>query len=733
MQLVYLALSFAIASLPYPEDEVPSGFKQAVPDPLVVVDVVVVGRHNRHINCPAGYHFSNTCGEYGCNMNEGAGGSFIYLCLQKRKLSATTKFINEIQVNNKDCEGMLTTNYDLNRGAGGDYIYLCYLHNPALDVSAFSDLFVYVVGVNDLPPDYSCDPTSLNQGTTGKDIYLCYIRALDTPKEIIFSKLVMDWPNKTIQPSGDRDVVLLFENDNGLGATSISLTKSVEITLDNSYSWNADYEVSGAVKVKFSTAVPFISAAKGGIEFGVDFSNSNSTSGKITESRTTTIKLNCDAPPHRYYKCQAFTQNYSIAIPYTVLVRVKHYGDQPDKSHTVQGNFTSLTGSSIEFKKCCFRYCSEANYLCEDGSLGDTAQTCSSPIGQSSQPYTEEVHLEYDPELVVGLAVTVKWHAHTDCPSGYHRQMKGCPENGCDFNQLGQSWLGGFYIYLCQKKQRLSLITSHTLLVNDVYVAINHKSCNHLALIDDREYGNFNVLLYLCYGHSDSDLAPISDFYIHIPDYNEIPPGYSCCHTNLNRGTAGKAVYLCWARDYSAPRQIIVSSLVLDTANLRETQLGKPKIFDQMEVTGSTVKQEKRATVVLEKSWGKKFRWGGSVNVSMNINIIGRQIDASLSGAFKYAHGEEWRESTKLTITNGFECAAPEGKTSRCIVYQVDKEATVPYTATVQYINYDSTSRLTTIAGTFTRVSASLLVVKTCCVSACGANDIQCSEDQGCF
>lgn len=136
----------------------------------VIEDIIVVnaGRKNK-LTVPEGYE------KVGGDLNEGAGGDYIYFCVKRG--SDKSKAINGLKIvmgkNASAPAGYQKLNEDLNKGAGGQYIYLCVKRgseNPIHDIRVVSSKSAGVKA----PDGYTMLNEDLNKGAGGRYIYLCY-------------------------------------------------------------------------------------------------------------------------------------------------------------------------------------------------------------------------------------------------------------------------------------------------------------------------------------------------------------------------------------------------------------------------------------------------------------------------------------------------------------------------------------------------------------------------------
>src|SRR5262249_1263305 len=133
---------------------------------------------NKNIQPPDGYT------KYPQELNERAGGEYIYLCYHKDLVNilrpeASPQCISEFTFVKGDADapdGYTKVDVDLNRGAGGDYIYLCYKKAPYKVEDAIKDISIISGESAEISPPHGFTkiPQDLNEKAGGKYIYLCY-------------------------------------------------------------------------------------------------------------------------------------------------------------------------------------------------------------------------------------------------------------------------------------------------------------------------------------------------------------------------------------------------------------------------------------------------------------------------------------------------------------------------------------------------------------------------------
>jgi len=163
--------------------------KHVLFDGAPIVDVKVIASSSPH--CGEGWKFVSDCGNRNCDLNEGAGGKDIWLCVKKGSYNdspITDLLVAAFGSSQNGCGSSswhrvaqeAGSNGDLNQGSGGKFIYLCYQKNPEKDpldklalTGSTCDDGMFTVQKNgpsngDLNQDADGD---------GKKIFLCASRA----------------------------------------------------------------------------------------------------------------------------------------------------------------------------------------------------------------------------------------------------------------------------------------------------------------------------------------------------------------------------------------------------------------------------------------------------------------------------------------------------------------------------------------------------------------------------
>jgi hypothetical protein len=131
-----------------------------------ISEVTVIYGGSSGIQPPAGYT------KIPVDLNQGAGGDYIYLCYKKGVGAPVTAVAITLGNAAPPTDAVYTRiNVDLNRNAGGDYIWLWYTEDPGCTTI---HNFQILVNTTTPPSGYTTIPVDLNRNAGGEYIYLCY-------------------------------------------------------------------------------------------------------------------------------------------------------------------------------------------------------------------------------------------------------------------------------------------------------------------------------------------------------------------------------------------------------------------------------------------------------------------------------------------------------------------------------------------------------------------------------
>ena len=388
-------------------------------------------------------------------------------------------------------------------------------------------------------------------------------------------------------------------------------------------------------------------------------------------------------------------------------------------------------------------------YLCETtknlnkGTKGNEIYLCYTR--NSSLLYYEEDQFNTNLTVITDLDIVFDKRKTIFCPDGYDIVNAGCNIEGCDLNHGS----GGYFIYLCQKKEQINKISLTQKPINTFKIVFDKNNNKDLKLIDvDLNKGCGGEYIYLTYGHEyEEPLSPIVDFFIYIVNVNFPPKDYECDHNDLNKGAGGSFIYLCFKRDDNLPKEIIVNNLELNYAESKKVSLGLPHKLEEIKVNSASVIKTIEKTITEEKYIQKSFNSFSSLETSFSFLFI-KEIGLSLNEHFSL--NEEWKESISKTLSTQIECHAESRKTMMCIPFYSNFEVDIPYIASLTYINYKGEILgRKDFNGIYKKVACSQISYKTCCLEGCctgntildadkpqcnnNKKDILCNEIQNCF
>lgn len=131
-----------------------------------ISEITIIAGGSSGIQPPSGYT------KIPVDLNQGAGGAFIYFCYKKGVGAPITGLAITVNSQAPPSNAAFTrVNVDLNQGAGGDFIWLWYSKDPSC-----ATVHELAVTVNPgAPAGYTFIPVDLNQGAGGAFIYLSYL------------------------------------------------------------------------------------------------------------------------------------------------------------------------------------------------------------------------------------------------------------------------------------------------------------------------------------------------------------------------------------------------------------------------------------------------------------------------------------------------------------------------------------------------------------------------------
>jgi len=161
-----------------------------LPGDTYITDIIVVSNKDRNMaksQCPPGYTLIDS------DLNEGAGGDFIYFCVRRGNLEEAITNITCESLDSAKTQGTVSVTHggkqasyyrignDLNKGAKGKFIYLLYTKNTAY--KPIRNIMVYTEKNRDMLPEEwnntmryvnTTEMADLNKNAGGRYIYVAY-------------------------------------------------------------------------------------------------------------------------------------------------------------------------------------------------------------------------------------------------------------------------------------------------------------------------------------------------------------------------------------------------------------------------------------------------------------------------------------------------------------------------------------------------------------------------------
>lgn len=357
-------------SCPYQGDisdfkEIPNENIKLKYDPLLITDIQVISG-DKNIRCRNGYTVvggnGDGCTGYGCDLNMGAKGDYIYVCVKKELLSTmTTSPVNvyKILVNENTCPGLITTDVNLNQGTKGYGIYLCYGKDKDSTLAPISDILIYIKTVNS-QNNYDCDPTDLNMQAGGKYIYFCYKRETNAPRRIEIRNLKYSQENLIQLQVGKPTKV------DEIIARSSTVSKESSETSEISKTMNKEFDFGVSVTVTTKVGDDKL-GARASLAITGSYSYHKEEEWEESQSETQSTTLSCSAPEKKTIKCYSYVSTYEFDVPYTAELAYYRYDGIQYDIVSISGIFQGVTGSSIFSTNCCLEGCCTGDNIKDSG------------------------------------------------------------------------------------------------------------------------------------------------------------------------------------------------------------------------------------------------------------------------------------------------------------------------------------------------------------------------------
>ena len=338
-------------------------------------------------------------------------------------------------------------------------------------------------------------------------------------------------------------------------------------------------------------------------------------------------------------------------------------------------------------------------------------------------------------DIVIGLTVVNSKGSPQNCPSDY------IPASGCDDNCDLNYGAGGNYIYLCQKKKKFKELSLEDKPISKIKTIYNSKTCgNNLNLIlSDLNAGAGGDDIYLCYGTNEEDPSPITDIFIYIKGYNNVPDGYACEMNDLNSRSRkkGPVIYACYKKEKKIPKYIRYSEPEYDTNIKSITEIEAPD--EVIYIDNDNYAGQLSQTITRKVS--KTVRNSYSFNFNKTLSFITRldfeytfkiPITTSFSFYAQFDQNENLEKThiEEQTSENVFKCTSPPKKHLMCKAFNSNYKVSLPYKTNISYHFYDDTEEIEEYQSELLGLAGTLIQFSSCCVKGCQNNDNNCTKEE---
>lgn len=262
-----------------------------LPDPELISEIKIISG-KEGASCPYPMNHAKGCnGSSTCDLNQGLGGKYIYICLAKKKISEFSKDDNlittiKLNVNNKDCGNLKVLESSIkNSWIGSDYLYFCIGEEENLKPIKNIKIFF---GKENIPENCRLE---LSPGK-----YLCIEYEDKAPRKIEFSEINMLTSDDNFKSLGKPETLVEIDNDNGSAKDTNTIKRSTIITQSKSSAWNIENKYGAKVDAKMTVGTKVLVGGKASASTTVDTNWSKNKGEVDTKTETTQIDFSCIAP-----------------------------------------------------------------------------------------------------------------------------------------------------------------------------------------------------------------------------------------------------------------------------------------------------------------------------------------------------------------------------------------------------------------------------------------------------
>jgi len=713
-----------------------------IPDPEVVYKIALASHKNKGASCPYPLSLSQstTCDEKSCDLNDGKGGDYVYLCVAKKKISLLSDGENmmskiHVNINNSDCGEMKEVIGSVrNEWAFSDKITFCYGYETGQ--RAISDITVFFRKRKEDIVPANCELEVV------KDKFLCYNFADKEPKKIEYLNLNMLTQEDNLSMMGKPEVLAEIDNDNGTGKSDNTIKRGIIYTNVKTYTWNIEHKFGLKVETKVSITTPIIETGKFQLQAALDFNRSTNSGEITTETELVQTDYSCLAPPGKYYKCKAIMIRLEADIPYTILRRVYLQNGKVEEK-TIKSSFRGVTSNSMTFERCCYRNCVNGkDNICPENTNAKLKGVCpkveqilveKADIARVEEPIKkgdeaidtknldkEKIDSDLNAEVIDDLKVIEG--KSTSCPYeyklvNYSKSNVNSEDERGDFNI--KSSFDSYFI--CMKK--VKLIEAKSQPINTIVINKFNKDCGLLTSASSPIRVDGKDIIYLCYGNDPNNRqAPIDDIVLSYKEHLSklIAANYECSDVDFSERT------FCFKRNKNAPHRFEVRDFKYEFDKGIKRQVGPPKKVNEIVVDSTSASIMVKVTKRSESTYKKSWDFGSVLGVKLSGKAYGYEAEATVSGSHRRTSTEEKKDAKEITETSNIECIAVENKIIKCVSSVIEYKVSVPYSSIMYPYDYEGkimTNYKKKITGTFEAVQSSAINMRTCCLSGCCTGD----------
>lgn len=695
-----------------------------LPDPEVVYSMTLASHNKKEASCPYPYVLAESnCEDYSCDLNDGKGGNYVYLCIAKKKISKLSleeNMVNKIVINlnNDECGSLNSIQSTLKKSRiTSNEITLCYGYEEK--IRPFKDIKVFLKKNSEDIVPINCKIEIV------KHKYLCTDYEGKAPLKIEYSDLNLLTKEDNFKILGKPEAVAEIENDNGAGKTDNSVKRTISVLKVKTASWNIENKLGFKVDTKFSSQVPVIGAFKVSAAASFEFNTSMNKGEITTEQEIEQIDYSCNAPPGKFYKCIATNNKIQADIPYTIN-RTVYYYDGKKETKQINSVFNGVMTSSLRFERCCYRYCTNNDKLCQNWDKDSKNNSVVCPKLQDAETVdpnpTEEKKVTLDPiiDTMVITDIQVVEGKSTTCTDGYvfvesfnKKNSKKTNDGKLKFDTNKGS---KDQIFVCVQKTNLSKIEKKP--INAIRLNKRNSDCG--LLNSAKTIINEKHELMICYGYDAlTSLSPISDMIF--ADKDEIPELQEkdyICDLGIFKGD----FTLCYIRNTNAPQTVQLRNYQYDYAGMRKYQMGPPKKVNEIIVASTSASMQVKSVKRVETTEKTVYDFGGSISFGLTAKFLVVENTNTASASYKNTNSKEKKEANEKSEATTFECAAAEPKTIKCVASMFQYKNILPYTAEMIHLDYDGKEIVNfnkKISGTKEDIASSGLSISSCCLENC--------------